>query len=44
MLKNPDLVGQIQQVYYKMEHVESPISYVFYIVPIFGIGIGILFI
>ena len=33
MLKNPDLVGQIQQGYYEMEHVESPISYVFDIVP-----------
>ena len=35
MLKNPDLVGQIQQGYYKMEHVESHISYVFDIVPIY---------
>ena len=33
MLKNPDLVGQIQQGYYKMEHEESPISRVFDIVP-----------
>ena len=33
MLKNPDLVGQIQQGYYKMEHVESPLSRVFDIVP-----------
>ena len=33
VLKNPDLVGQIQQGYYKMEHVESPLSHVFDIVP-----------
>ena len=33
MLKNPDLVGQIQQGYYEMENVESPISYVFDIMP-----------
>ena len=32
MLENPDLVGQIQQGYYKMEHAESPISYAFDIV------------